>query len=839
MSEKLLEKFSNTGSVSDAVEIVQDCNTSGYPTLGYELGKMFLEFFPPTMKLLSAVADCCFSNKNYSECYDILDRLSNYVMNDKENYRVNCNRSRCVDHISDVHIRYNPDKVRDIQSRKHRDSPMVTFTITSCKRLDLFEKTMNSFLNCCTDIDKIDSWLCVDDNSSEEDRAVMKRLYPFFEFYMKEPHEKGHPVSMNIIRSKIKTPYIFHMEDDWKFFAPKPYITMCLDVLGDNNVLGQCLVNKNYGETAKDCVSIIGGVFKIAPYGTRYFIHENCENDEQYDKFYNIHGRGANCAYWKHFSFRPSLLRKSVLDQLGAFSDITNFEMDYSERYYSAGYRSAFLDSVYCLHIGRLTSERFDMTKSNAYVLNGQIQFNDSQVDFSKKYNMKTYVINLERRPDRWCNFSKLDEPKFLRYERFFAVDGSKLVPNPKLQHIFEGNDYNMRDGMVGVALSHIKLWIELINSENDFYCIFEDDITFVPELEKKFHHVLSILPSGWGMCFLGHHVWPQHETPECYDKQKMPRLDKWNTRESLTYSIGGAVGYLISRSGALAMLEFIDEVGMTNGIDTMQQKAADILPVYYCMPHLVYSDCWTKTKTVDTDIQLNFRSLDMGKIVDIIPNSHRLKKDGAFNVADALVFSFSGNPIIIPISDYPHASHAVSIVSGQKNVYPFDKVEGDIEFFFDSILRSLECGDKNLLECAERFCSSPRVSFPEEKVCSNILHSVYALRFDDLARSIKSGSSVVLFIVSRWKNIDVEIFKDFESKIRNYNTNLKILAVNSLAPDVQIKDVDLRFINYPEEYRTDKWSLNKIIFDNQEFRGNLIKLLGQYISELNIYHDK
>jgi GR25 family glycosyltransferase involved in LPS biosynthesis len=837
MSEKLLERFNNTGSISDAIQIVQECESSGYSTLGYELGKMFLEFFPPNVKLLSVTADCCFLIKNYSECYRLTDRISRYVTDDAEIFKANYNRSLCINQIADVHLSYNPEKVKDITGRKTSTTPMITFTITTCKRLDLFEKTINSFLNCCTDLHKIDTWLCVDDNSSEEDRKAMRTLYPFFEFYMKSPDEKGHPTSMNIIRSKVRTPYIFHMEDDWKFFAQKPYISMCLDVLGQDVLLGQCLVNRNYAETAKDCASIIGGIFKITTYGTRYFVHENCENDEQYENFYNRHGRGVNCAYWKHFSFRPSLLRKGVLDQLGEYSNMPNFEMDYSERYYRSGYRSAFLDSVYCLHTGRLTSERFDTTKSNAYVLNGERQFVENvDVDFPKKYNMKTYVINLDRRPDRWNNFSKLEEPKFLRYEKFSAVDGSKLTPNRQLQRIFEGNDYNMRDGMVGVALSHIKLWIDLINSDKEFYCVFEDDVTFVPGMEQKFTHVLSILPGGWGMCFLGHHVWPQHETPDCYDKEKIPRLDKWNAFQSLTYSIGGAVGYLISKAGALAMLEFIEDVGMTNAIDTMQQKAADIIPVYYCMPHLVYSDCWTKTKTVDTDIQLNFRSLDMGKILDIGSVPGRLKKNDVFDITDALIFPESENPIVIAVSDCEHASYAASVVTGQKTEYPFDKIKGDLMFFFEIILRCLECPDKNLLEFAREFCSGGNVNFPSEKVNLDILSEVYTLRFADMASAIKSGACVVLFVVSRWKTVDVDLFRNFESRLRGYNPNIRILSVNCLPSDVEIKGVDSRREIYPDIFRTDEWTINKMVYDRQSFRVNLIGLLRQYLSELNIF---
>ena len=79
------------------------------------------------------------------------------------------------------------DRYRDILSmatphhKKLKAGPSskgvkVMLTITSCKRLDLFTKTMNSILNCWTDIENIDYFFCVDDNSSEEDRAVMRFL---------------------------------------------------------------------------------------------------------------------------------------------------------------------------------------------------------------------------------------------------------------------------------------------------------------------------------------------------------------------------------------------------------------------------------------------------------------------------------------------------------------------------------------------------------------------------------------------------------------------------------------------------------------------------------------
>ena len=43
--------------------------------------------------------------------------------------------------------------------------------------------------------------------------------------------------------------------------------------------------------------------------------------------------------------------------------------MEYAYRYFNNNYISVFFENIYSLHIGRLTSERFDDTKPNAYKL--------------------------------------------------------------------------------------------------------------------------------------------------------------------------------------------------------------------------------------------------------------------------------------------------------------------------------------------------------------------------------------------------------------------------------------------------------------------------------------
>ena len=68
----------------------------------------------------------------------------------------------------------------------------------------------------------------------------------------------------------------------------------------------------------------------------------------------------------------------------------------------------------------------------------------------------------------------------------------------------------------------------------------------------------------------------------------------------------------MITKSGAIKLLDFISENGSTNCIDTLQQKSANILNIYYCNPHLIYSECFRDENNIDTDIQNNNKSLTL-----------------------------------------------------------------------------------------------------------------------------------------------------------------------------------------------------------------------------------
>jgi GR25 family glycosyltransferase involved in LPS biosynthesis/GT2 family glycosyltransferase len=475
--------------------------------------------------------------------------------------------------------------------------PKVFLSMTSCKRFDLFEQTVNSIMNHFLDKASIDVWFCVDDNSSSEDRSKMKKTYPWFRFYNKTPEEKGHRESMNIIWNKLKElkpKYWVHIEDDFLFYTKKNYITESIQFLEKSDNIKQVLFNRNYAETSDDI--ILGGHLPVSP---GFVVHDQKQGTFQY----------PNCHYWPHYSFRPGVVVVDAMLKLGNFdSPNTFFEMDYANRWVSAGYKTAFFDGIHCRHIGRLTKDRNSDKVKNAYELNNESQFNKSS-------NIK--IINLKRRPDRKEQVTKtFTDAGITNFQIVEAVDGTELKPTLELKKLFAGNDFGSRVGVIGCALTHYNLWKALLSDNtNQYYTIFEDDITLVSDFKKKYD-IMEPTIHKFECLFLGYHMFTQNReaTKDAYVVQSN-RADIVANNRNL--NIGGTFGYTINKIGAKALIDFIEKNGIRHGIDYVMKICKEIKSLEI-RPQVVFSE-WYETpgQTVDTDIQTNYTKLDFDSIVD------------------------------------------------------------------------------------------------------------------------------------------------------------------------------------------------------------------------------
>lgn len=527
----------------------------------------------------------------------------------------------------------------------------ILITMTSCKRLNLFKETVNSFLACCSDLSEyLIEWLVVDDNSSENDKREMMNLYPFMKFIWKSPEEKGHSKSMNIIRKHVLdsgVKYVWHLEDDFRFFREGRWISKCISVLEDNSSLGQCLLNRCYGEDIS-VGSLIGGghrrylknekLLKSSNF-LRYYIHEYSVG-EALDKTYKkLNEQGLNsCAYWPHYSLRVGLTRTSVYQSIGEFNEkAEHFEMEYAYRY-KKFWLTAYLDQVVCSHIGRRTYER-ESGKMNAYDLNREKQFGEklknlpesepeirldsvslktrpqigteSQVStpiiIDQQIAVKVYVLNLSRRPDRLRKFREMNQNELTHFHRFEAVDGKLLKPSLFIQQLFEPNDYNYRRGIIGCALSHLLMWTELIGSNLSGMIIIEDDAELTRNFIPKIVKLIENTPDA-DIIFLHHHSYPGFYSSEYLDEVREPIAEEWSFEKSKRQSMGGTTAYWITKRGAMNMIKYIEENGIKFGIDWMMFHNT-LNRVYYSFPFLAYAECAQSRglDKSDTDIQNDF----------------------------------------------------------------------------------------------------------------------------------------------------------------------------------------------------------------------------------------
>ena len=93
--------------------------------------------------------------------------------------------------------------------------------------------------------------------------------------------------------------------------------------------------------------------------------------------------------------------------------------------------------------------------------------------------NIKTFVINLDKRKDR---LNTINIP--FKWERFAAFEGSP--------------------GYVGCLQSHRTVLRQAFDNKLESTLIFEDDVELCDDFELKFNDIMKKLPNDWDLLYLG-----------------------------------------------------------------------------------------------------------------------------------------------------------------------------------------------------------------------------------------------------------------------------------------------------------------------------------------------
>ncbi|CAJ1331536.1 unnamed protein product [Effrenium voratum] len=204
--------------------------------------------------------------------------------------------------------------------------------------------------------------------------------------------------------------------------------------------------------------------------------------------------------------------------------------------------------------------------------------------------------LGSERLVPQWLGNTHSSEPALPRFER---LRGSEIWWNHDWLHLTPGS--------VGCALSHRAVWETLARSGEEWWLVLEDDLLWVAsDLERCLEQVLSQLPDGWHLCYLGWHgpgVAQLALGDEGILEVKHPRLEELRLPRPAELRPLGTFAYLLSRAGAARLLQPGAVFPLQRQLDAQLLELRGQLRAFRCLEGscLFYS---APCQLLDSDVQ-------------------------------------------------------------------------------------------------------------------------------------------------------------------------------------------------------------------------------------------
>lgn len=198
----------------------------------------------------------------------------------------------------------------------------LTLVLTSCNRVDLLDKTLESIGSEV--LDSLGHKIIIDDSGNDLVKDYFSKYDSSWQIILNEENI-GQPRSVDKAYSFVTTPYIFHCEDDW-FFKRGPYLEKSRSVLEAKDHLMQVTFRSD------------------DPHPDSEEVYETKEGVQYRMKYPGWRNE------WFGFTYNPSLFRTDAYLKFGKYAG--KREQDLALRYYNIGYRTASLSDKYVHHIG-------------------------------------------------------------------------------------------------------------------------------------------------------------------------------------------------------------------------------------------------------------------------------------------------------------------------------------------------------------------------------------------------------------------------------------------------------------------------------------------------------
>lgn len=207
------------------------------------------------------------------------------------------------------------------------------------------------------------------------------------------------------------------------------------------------------------------------------------------------------------------------------------------------------------------------------------------------------YVINLERRTDRYEAFVKNHGDFAKEVKKVKAIDGRELQLTPAIARLLRPNDFFWKKAIAGCALSHLGLWAQLAMepAETESYLIFEDDARCTADWLNKWRANCNDIPEDWDVLYLGGILPPNRggfETVKEHVRGAWYRIAAnqiFGQPVATRYFHFCNYGYVLSRRGAQKIMKIIEERdGFYTSGDHMIVNNWDKLNIYFMDPLIV-----------------------------------------------------------------------------------------------------------------------------------------------------------------------------------------------------------------------------------------------------------
>lgn len=208
----------------------------------------------------------------------------------------------------------------------------------------------------------------------------------------------------------------------------------------------------------------------------------------------------------------------------------------------------------------------------------------------------KIYLINLDKRKDRYEKFLKISEKYNFNFERISAFDGPLLLNenftygNKKISFVknefykhepgnfFGIDNYHDRyfKGCIGCLISHLEV-LKLAQKNNyKSILILEDDVAFSDDFEQKIKNLLDNFPKEWDMFYLSGSLVREGKKFDYYSE-----LISSHTTHS----------YAVNSSAYKVLIKLL-EINMFNKpVDSCYVSIQESIKSFIAMPFLTYQE--------------------------------------------------------------------------------------------------------------------------------------------------------------------------------------------------------------------------------------------------------